>query len=385
MWEKILQKTDEKKITERVRRLKICFVAPSDNYHIEKWCRWFSSHGHEVYVISFADTMIDGAVVYGLGASVDVLGSDWGKIKYLTYSGKIKHIVKEIQPDIVNAHYATSYGTAMALSGLKGYVLSVWGSDVYDFPNKSFFHQAMLRFSLFRAGHIFSTSHDMARETGKYTNKTIEITPFGVDMEMFSPDKRQRKHSSEDFIVGTVKALTPKYGIEYLLKAIAIIKSDYPQIPVKLRIAGKGSYERIYEDLAKSLGIEDITTWLGFIPQEQAAVEWANMDVGIVASTLDSESFGVSAVEVQACGIPVIISNVPGLMEATSPGQTSIVVPRKNEKALAEAIVQLYKDEALRIKMGKKGRNFVMENYELNHCFNKIENLLENICSYKTT
>lgn len=369
--------------TESVKELKICFVAPSDNYHIEKWCGWFSSHGHEVYVISFADTTIDGAVVYSLGASVDVLGNDLRKIKYLSYSGKIKRIVNEIQPDIVNVHYATSYGTATALSGLKGYVLSVWGSDVYDFPNKSPFHKVMLRFSLFRAEYIFSTSRDMARETGKYTNKMIEITPFGVDMEMFSPDKRQRKHTGEDFVVGTVKGLTPKYGIDYLLKAIAIIKNDYPQIPVKLRIAGKGSHEEIYKDLAKLLGIEDITTWLGFIPQEQAAMELANMDVGIVAS--DSESFGVSAVEAQACGIPVIISDVPGLMEATSPGKTSIVVPRKNEKALAEAIIQLYKDETLRIKMGKKGRDFVMENYELNHCFSKIENLLEGICAYKST
>ena len=143
-----------------------------------------------------------------------------------------------------------------------------------------------------------------------------------------------------------------------------------------MRIAGKGTHEEEYKTLASTLGIDDVTTWLGFIPQEQVAIEWANMDVGIVASTLDSESFGVSAIEAQACGTPVIISDVPGLMEATSPEQTSIVVPIKDEKALAEAIVNLYENPMMRENMGNEGRRFVGENYELNECFEKIYKLL---------
>ena len=356
--------------------MKICFIAPADNYHTKKWCNWFCNRGHEIHVVSFTDSAIDGVTVHSLNTNVNVHGNDLSKLKYLQYAGKIKRIVEQIKPDVINVHYATSYGTVAALSGLKGYVLSVWGSDIYDFPNKSIFHKAMLKFSLSRAKYIFSTSNAMAEETRKYTKKKIEITPFGVDMELFSPNKRSREPSDEYFVVGTVKALTPKYGIEYLLKAVAMIKNDYPQIPIKLRIAGKGSHEDEYKRLAMSLGINDITTWLGFISQDQAAIEWANMDVGIVASTLDSESFGVSAIEAQACGTPVIISDVPGLMEATSPEQTSMVVPRKDEKALAEAIVNLYENPMMRENMGNEGRRFVGENYELNQCFEKIYKLL---------
>lgn len=216
----------------------------------------------------------------------------------------------------------------------------------------------------------------MAEETQKYTKKKIDITPFGVDTELFSPNKRSRDLSDGDFVVGTVKALTPKYGIEYLLKAVAIIKNECPQIPIKLRIAGKGSHEEEYKKIALSLGIDNITTWLGFIPQEQAAKEWANMDVGIIASTLDSESFGVSAVEAQACGAPVIISDIPGLMEATLPEKTSLVVPRKDERALAEVIIRLYSNSKMRDKMGTEGRKYALEHYELNKCFEKISKLL---------
>ena len=356
--------------------MKICFIAPADNYHTVKWCNWFHGCGHDIHIVSFTGSAIDGVTVHSLNTGIDVHGSDFSKLKYLKYAGKVKQIVGQINPDVINVHYATSYGTVVALSGLKGYALSVWGSDIYDFPNRSILHKAMLKFSLSRAKYIFSTSDAMAEETQKYIKKKIEITPFGVDMELFSPDKRDRDTFDGKFVVGTVKALTPKYGIEYLLKAVAIIKNEYPQIPIKLRIAGKGSHEEVYKDLALSLGIDDITTWLGFIPQERAAREWANMDVGIVASILDSESFGVSAVEAQACGTPVVISDVPGLMEATSPGQTSVVVPRRDEKALADAIIKLYKDPNLRKKLGTEGRRFAEENYELNQCFEKIYKLL---------
>lgn len=62
--------------------------------------------------------------------------------------------------------------------------------------------------------------------------------------------------------------------------------------------------------------------------KEQAACESANMDCAIIPS--ESESFGISAVEAQACSCPVIISDIPGLMEATNPGVTSLVVLRGN-------------------------------------------------------
>ncbi len=105
-----------------------------------------------------------------------------------------------------------------------------------------------------------------------------------------------------------------------------------------MRIAGKGPQEESYHKLASELRIDDITYWLGFISQEEAASEWANMDVAIIPSTLESESFGVSAVEAQACGTAVIISDIPGLMEATRPGETSLVVHRNAPNEIASAI-----------------------------------------------
>lgn len=365
---------NSKKIIKwRKNGMKICFIADANSYHIQKWCSWFSKHGHEVHIISFFDKKIDNVVVHSLNSSVDVNGNNLSKIKYLLNAVSIKQIVNKIQPDVINVHYATSYGATVALSGIKGYVLSVWGSDVYDFPNEGFINKLMVKLSLSRADYLFSTSKVMAKETKKYTKKPIVITPFGVDMDLFSPDKRKRTIDDNRYIVGMVKSLKPKYGIDYLLKAIQILKQQHPDIPLEVRIAGEGPCEKEYHQLAEKLGISNIVHWLGFISQEDAAREWANMDVAIIPSIQDSESFGVAAVEAEACGIPVVISDIPGLMEATMPEETSIVIKRCDEQAICEALYELYTMPQKRKSMGNKGRQFVSSQYEINSCFEKVE------------
>jgi len=362
--------------------MRICFLAPANSSHIKKWCKWFNDHDNKTYVVSFVKDDIKGTYVYHIDSGVDSNASDSSKIKYLFKARKVKKIITQINPDIVNVHYATSYGTVAALAGIKKYVLSVWGSDIYDFPNKSMLHKMMLKYSLKKATYLFSTSQAMADEAHKYTDKNIEITPFGVDLQMFTPAKRNRPyHVSEDgrFIVGTVKSLLPKYGIDYLIEAVSLVKRKHPEIPIELRIAGKGEYEKEYKKLAKIKGIDEIATWLGFVSQNDAAKEWANMDIAIIPSTLESESFGVSAVEAQACGTPVIISDIPGLMEATSPGKSSVVVPRNNSEAIAEAIVDLFQNHEKRIKMGQEGRKYVSNRYDIDFCFRNIENAFANM------
>jgi glycosyltransferase involved in cell wall biosynthesis len=361
--------------------MKICFVAPANNYHTKKWATWFSKRGHEVHVVSFIRDDIPGTKVHFIDTGVNAEDSDSSKIKYLLHARELKKTVDRINPDIVNVHYATSYGTVAALSGIKKYILSVWGSDIYDFPKRSVLHKIMLEFSLYRATWLFSTSKAMAEEARKYTRKIFKITPFGVDMNLFNPDKRTRSNDDNLFVIGTVKSLSKVYGIEFILKAAALIKKRNPEIPLRVRIAGKGDEEQYYKDLAKKLGINDIVDWLGFISQEQAAVEWANMDVAVIPSL--SESFGVSAVEAQACGTTVVISDIPGLMETTKPKETSVVVKRESVIALSNGIITLYNDSTKRNQMALRGRTFVEEKYPLDKCFIMIENVFKKLVGNK--
>lgn len=350
--------------------MKICFIAPANSCHTVKWCKYFLSKQYSVHVITFVFGEIDGVEVHNINFSVDPHDSDLKKIWYVFQFVKVRKLVEEIAPDFVSVHYASSYGLVAALSGIKNYTLSVWGSDVYDFPRKSIFHRMLIKYSLFKATYILSTSKVMAIESNKYTSKHIDVTPFGVDMDLFNSKHRMREND-DIFVVGIVKTLEAKYGIKTLLESVAILSKELPQARIELRIAGKGSKEDEYKKYAEKLGIDDITVWLGFISQEEVAVEYANMDCAIIPS--ESEAFGVSAVEAQACSCPVIISDIPGLMESTKPGVTSFVVSRGNAREIAACIKQLMFNDKLRLQMGKKGREYVFSEFEYVKCFQNIE------------
>ena len=356
--------------------MRICFIGPANSAHIVKWCTWFTKKGHEVHVVSFTPGEIEGTTVHQINIGVDAGGNDIEKIRYLFSGGKIRRAVESISPDVINVHYATSYGAAVALSGLRNYALSVWGSDIYEFPAKSFVHKALLKFSLKKAGRLFSTSSSMAKEAAKYTDRAFDITPFGVDMGLFNPARRCRQ--DDRFVIGTVKTLSSIYGIEYILDAATLLISKHPEIKLNVRIAGDGPDSGKLQEHAADLGIDDITTFLGRITQARAAVEYANMDVAVIPS-VHHESFGVSAVEAQACAVPVIISDVDGLMETTKPGESSIVTSKRDARAIASALFDLYSDSELRKKMGECGRKYVSEKYELEKCFIYIENLLKSL------
>lgn len=351
--------------------MKICFIAPASSSHIVKLCHWFRERGHEVHVISFIDAEIQGIKVHFIDTGISAKDSDSKKLKYLLFGNRIKRIVKKVKPDIVNVHYATSYGAAVALSGMNGYVLSVWGSDIFDFPLKSVFHKALVKFSLSKAKYVFSTSQAMAEEAKKYTDKHIYITPFGVDMDLFNPNKRTRTYGS--FVIGSIKALEYVYGIDILLKAVGELKRERPDIHFEVRIAGKGKQKTSLEELSAKLSIKDDVTWLGFISQDRVAVEWANMDLAVIPSR--KESFGVSSIEAQASGTPVIYSDISGLKETTISIEDKNAFKAGDYKALKDVIIYLYDHKEYRNELSLKGRDMVAEKFEMNTCFQHIETL----------
>ena len=362
--------------------MKICYLSDINSVHTHKWIKYFKNKSYDIHVISLSAGEYEGVTVHSLEIDESLVKqkADLGKLEYIKKINRVKALVKEIKPDILHAHYATSYGLLGALTNYHPYVISVWGADVYDFPIKSFVHKALVKYNLRKADYIFSTSNVMKKETEKYTNKKIMITPFGVDTSKFIP-KWDNKENKDEVIIGTIKTLEEKYGVEYLIRAFAKIRKSGKDLKTKLRIAGRGSQEAYLKNLCVELGIENDVTFLGFIKEAEIIHELQNFDMAVYPSTLDSESFGVAAVEAQACGIPVIVSDVGGLMESTKPNVTSLVAKKKSVDSLADEILKLIRDEELRLQMGRAARKFVEENYSLADNFNDVDLIYRDICS----
>lgn len=363
--------------------MKICFLSDINSSHTHKWLNFFLEKGYELHVISLRKGTFEGVTVHSLDIDESVAKSNTilNKLSYMKKIKEVRALVREIKPDILHAHYASSYGLLGSLTNYHPYVISVWGSDVYDFPKSSLVCKNVLKYNLKKADFILSTSHVMKKETELYTNKHIDVTPFGVNIDLFKPADNPIR--SDDIIIGTVKTLEDKYGIEYLVRAFGVVCNDLNDYSLKLRIAGTGSQEVFLKGLCKELKIEDKVEFLGFINQTRVIEEFKNLDIAVFPSTLDSESFGVAAVEAEACGKPVIVSDCDGLMESTKPNETSLVVKKRDYIDLADKLKILIQDESLRKEMGVKARKYVVDNYNLTDNFNCVDNLYKDILNKK--
>lgn len=348
--------------------MKIIFLGGAGSIHTIRWVNSLSEKGIEVILVSLKEEV---ETIGKINDNVKVIYLPFGtKLGYYLNVFALKKIISKEKPDLINAHYASGYGTLGRLSGFNKKLLNVWGSDVYDFPNESKLKKRIIEKNLKNYTAIASTSYCMAEETKKYLenkSKEIFITPFGVDTEKFKNLNIEKKEN--EVIIGIVKTLTEKYGIEYLIKAIKELENildieNYKKI--KLLIYGKGELKNKLEDLTKELQIEDKVIFKGYISNEDVPKALNEMDIFVVPSILDSESFGVAAVEAMACEIPVIASSVGGLKEVIIDKETGYLVPKKDHKEIAKYLKKLILDKNLRTSLGENGRKRVLENYDWN-------------------
>jgi len=301
------------------------------------------------------------------------------KLKYVFALQKIKAVIKKFQPDILHAHYATSYGLLGALCRFHPYMISVWGSDVFDFPKVSFLHKKILQYNLSCADSILSTSEIMKKETLLYTNKEISVVPFGIDLNVFKPMKVDSLFDEGSIVIGTVKTLEKKYGIEYLIKGFALLKNRIKSDNLKLLIVGGGSQEAYLKELVHTLNIDDMTIFTGRVPYKDVPKYQNMLSISVSVSVLDSESFGVAVLEASACEKPVIVANVGGLPEVVEDNITGIIVPKKDEKKTADAIEKLIVNQELLNKMGRQGRKHVGEFYSWENNLKTMIDVYKNI------
>jgi L-malate glycosyltransferase len=337
--------------------MKVLLLAPSKSIHTHKWALFYKNKGMDVKVVTFFDHYSEENA-----KEIDTITLPKllpGKLSYISSVFALKKVLKEFKPDLLHAHYVSSYGLVGALANYHPYYVSVWGRDIFQFPQQGSLNRQIVEFTLKKADVICSTSHVMARETNKYTNKEVFVTPFGVDLAKFKP--MPEKRATEKLTIGTVKALSDKYGIADLINAFAIVHQKHAN--TDLLIVGDGPQRAEYEQLTARLGIANVTTFTGRVPNDQVPDYINRMAIFGVPSTEDSESFGVAAVESMACGVPAVVSNVGGLPEVVLEGVTGYVVPKQNPEQLAKAILQLLENEENRNEMGLKGISHVREHY----------------------
>ncbi len=360
-------------------KLKIILLSDPFSSHTIKWANGLSQKSVDVTIFGLSDYQADqyfeNIRIFNVKFPSFIKHKNDGnllKALYILTIPYLKKILKQSGPVILHAHSASSYGLLGALSSYRPFIISVWGNDVFTFPNTSVIFKKMLEYNFSKTDKIFSTSYIMAEETKRFTDKEIEVISFGIDLNKFKPSFERKLFFENDIVIGTVKSLEHKYGVFDLVRAFKIIKDKFPKLPLKLLLVGRGTIEKQIRQLVSDLGLNESTKITGFIPYTEVANYHNELDIMVNVSTEDSESFGVSVLEASACEKPVIVSNKGGLKEVVENNVTGIFVPANNQHLLAEVLEKLVLNKELRISLGKAGRERVKKYYNWDDSLNKM-------------
>lgn len=208
---------------------------------------------------------------------------------------------------------------------------------------------------------IIAASHAVALQVS-------ELTPFVVHagVELGNDIHPMYEEPRTSVVIGAACRLVPLKGLVDLIRAVALLSSEFPD--VKLEIAGIGPQRGELGAEADRLGLTGKVDFLGW--RADLRPIFRTWDV-FAMPTLD-EGFGLAALEAMAAGLPVVANAVGGLPEIVEDGRTGYLVPPSNVMALTESLRLLILDPKRRRAMGTEGRHRIREHFTVDRMVEQI-------------
>lgn len=332
--------------------MRVCFISEAQSMHTQRWTSSLAQAGCEIHLISSSGIDIPGVELHHLPIYSPY---PWQQIGN---DVSVRRLIGKLQPEITHLFglfSVSSLGTMGLIRNLKNLVISVWGSDVKPGGDRETFKERVIKKYLLNRGDcLVAISEYLANEVQRYLNRPrdIEIVPWGVDLDIFRPFDRKR--NSKVVRVGFAKRLHELSGPDILLKAFQNAR-DTCERELELKIAGSGPMEDTLKQEAIQMGLAGSIEWVGWLgTAEELRDFYRSIDLFVMPSR--RESFGVSALEASATGLPVIASRFGGIPEIVIHGETGLLIEPNNVEGFGKAIISLVEDEDVRIEMGLRGR-----------------------------
>jgi phosphatidylinositol alpha-mannosyltransferase len=363
--------------------MKIALVSPYDFAypggvvnHISALEHYFTGMGHEVKIIAPASRAVadlgDRFIPIGNPRPVPSSGSIARITLSLRLASRIKAVLAEENFDIIHLHepfvpmlcsavlrFANTacVGTFHACRGRPSYNFA-WPISVVMLKRRA--RKLTGKIAISKPAMEFASEH----VPGYYN-----IIPNGIDVEHFSPDVAPIERFGNDKLnLLFVGRLESRKGLSYLLKAYKQIK---PEIPAsRLIIVGPGTrLRRKYKTQVRRDRLEDVI-FVGYVPYGELPRYYKTADIYCSPAT-GSESFGIVLLEAMAMGKPVVASNIEGYASVVTDGVDGLLVPPRDDQALAEVLFSLVTDQSLREQMGARGRDTALK-YSWEHIAQRV-------------
>lgn len=343
--------------------------------------------GHIIHFISYAlpfrlNNFIENVVFH------EVEMSNYPLFEFPLYSlalaSKMVEVAKYEKLDLLHVHYAIPHATSayLAKQMLKGQkdlkvITTLHGTDITLVGLEPSF-LPLVKFSIEQSDGVTAVSRFLKEKTltNYYIDKNIEVIPNFIDTSLFKPKKENclkdriaPKH--EKVLIHTSNFR----GVKRVTDTIKILDKVIKEIPVKLVLVGDGPDRSECERLSRQLNLYEHVKFLG---KQDGLVEILNCaDLFLMPS--QSESFGLSALEAMACGLPVVSSSVGGLPELIKHNETGYIAEIGDIDRMARYITDLLTNERKYSLFSENSRTRAVEYFDKNKIIPQYEDYYRRI------
>ena len=305
-------------------------MGDANSVHVQRWVREMKSRGWRVSVVTARPQPMDG--VEQIVLPPVQRSSDW-----LWRAGAARRALAWLKPDIVHAHYITSYGYLAARAGVQPLVMTAWGSDLLVTPKRGALMRWLTAWTLRRARLITGDSQDLLEVAhGLAPAVATKLVHWGVELSRFTPAAWAAKPAAEAV---SLRSWEPNYRIDTIVRAFAQVHAARPQ--ARLHLLGGGSQEALLRKLVADMALQDAVLFHGRLDDTGMAAMLARCKLSI--SVPESDATSVSVLESMACGLAVIASDLPANRAWLQP---DAVVPAGDTAVLADRWAALLDDDA---------------------------------------
>lgn len=362
--------------------------------------------GAEIFMQKLAERLVAKGhqvdVVTGLWNKPDIYTENWNKEfevingvniyrvrtaarKYIDALSCIWHMIlktKELDRinnyDIIHSHIFPAMLCGAATKRKNKFMITLQGGDIAEYKETKLalriLEMPFITWALRKADLVHTVSNHIAGQAKKYGAKKIKMVPNGVDTHIFQPMDKNKARQRSGYkpgqrIVVSSSRLTPKNGLEYLIKAVANIPN------LRLLIIGDGEQRRFLEKLIMSLKLEDRVSLLGYL-EHQRLPEYLNI-ADVFCRPSINEGFGISFIEAMACRVPTIGTSVGGITDIIEDGKNGLLVLPASSEGVSRALKKILNDKEFARKIAQQGYLTVQKKFTWQVVLDQMDKVYE--------
>jgi glycosyltransferase involved in cell wall biosynthesis len=325
--------------------MRVLVVGELASPHVQRWAPALAEHGVEVITAGLGRAETDDAVS---------LGSASGRARrYASALPALARLIRRVDPDVVHAHFVSSYGIlAAATCGRRPLVLSAWGDDVLFYGAKRSWHRGAIRGALRRARAVTYDAEDLRRAVVAIAPDTRTVSV------VFGPERAwtEAPRCPAPRIL-SARGFNELYWQEGILEAFAAVADRHPAWG--LDVIDWGAAPGVAASMVAASGVADRTNLVPWCTR--AELQAMMLRAEVVCSVPSSDGTAASLLEAMASGAFPVVSDVPANREWVAHASNGLVVRAGDVTALAEALDLAMADEGLRRRAAERNRSMIAE------------------------